>query len=309
LIVLRIADLVAEGRSRVRAIWAEKPLAICLADADEMVRRCEDSGILLVTNTQRNSEASMQLARLMIDAGELGQMRQITATAQAGMAHNGVHLIAAMCLLAGGSRPFGQCVEWLTAELESDEKAETDEDFYAAAYLAFGNGVRGFIRNVPPFVSTQIEANGTKGSIVVRDFDGSGAMELWRHLPAVEGGLARAVRYDFPRPPRVYSGNVGQVLNIINCLETGGEPTTPGELGRHLLEIVLAMRESHRRGNARVNLPLVDRNATVVSHDASAGGVRSPLVGVVTRPTDVVADFSRQELERARISGLRNSVT
>ena len=43
-------------------------------------------------------------------------------------------------------------------------------------------------------------------------------------------------------------------------LDDGTEPLCPGEFGREALEIGIALRESHRRGGVRVELPLGDRS-------------------------------------------------
>ena len=43
-------------------------------------------------------------------------------------------------------------------------------------------------------------------------------------------------------------------------IEAGRETVAPGEYGREALEIAIALRESHRRGGARVDLPLRDRS-------------------------------------------------
>src|SRR5687768_16116603 len=78
-IVLDIARMVMAGQTNVRAIWAEKPMAISLADADAMVTACREAGIILVTNAMRASDVYYRRARALLDAGELGQLLQITA--------------------------------------------------------------------------------------------------------------------------------------------------------------------------------------------------------------------------------------
>ena len=49
------------------------------------------------------------------------------------------------------------------------------------------------------------------------------------------------------------------VDDIVNAIETGRPPKCTGEDGRQALEIAIALRESHRRGGVKVNLPLEDR--------------------------------------------------
>ena len=52
---------------------------------------------------------------------------------------------------------------------------------------------------------------------------------------------------------------VDAIEGVCRSIEAGRETTCPGEFGREALEIAIALRESHRRGNVRVDLPLEDR--------------------------------------------------
>jgi len=277
-IVLEIVRLVREGCASVRAIWAEKPLAISLADADAMVAACRDAGIVLVTNAMRASDVYYRRARALIDAGELGRMLQITGYGAGNLSHMGVHLIGAMCVLAGGAAPMGQRVAWLMGECESDAKAAANDDLRGNAYLAFENGARGFVRMLPSGAATwTIDAIGETGMIRIKNANEGYEFELWRMGQAVTGAAETPVRYVFPRPQKIWSAGVGQVKDIISCLETGKAPNCPGEMGAHLLEIAIAIRESHRRGNARVDLPLADRTLSMRSADTLGGDTPAAL--------------------------------
>jgi predicted dehydrogenase len=264
--------MVRDGRTAVRAIWAEKPLAISLADADAMVAACRAAGIVLVTNAMRASDVYYRRARALIDAGELGQMLQVTGYGAGNLSHMGVHLIGAMCVLAGGPRPGGQRVSWVVGECESDAKAVTDDDLAGNGYLAFENGARGFFRMLPSGPATwTLDAIGETGAVHIHNANEGYEFELWRTAPAVTGGAATPVRHVFPRPQQIWSAGEGQVRDIIACLETGKEPNCPGEMGAHLLEIAIAIRESHRRGNVRVDLPLADRSLQIRSSETLRG--------------------------------------
>ena len=52
---------------------------------------------------------------------------------------------------------------------------------------------------------------------------------------------------------------VEAIEGVCRSIELGREEICPGEFGRESLEIAIALRESHRRGNVRVDLPLKDR--------------------------------------------------
>jgi hypothetical protein len=57
----------------------------------------------------------------------------------------------------------------------------------------------------------------------------------------------------------------------LRAIESGGEPLCNGEAGRQALEIAIALRESHRRGGARVDLPLADRSLRLESSETLRG--------------------------------------
>ena len=271
-IVLDIARRVREHGASVRAIWAEKPLAISLADADAMVDACREAEIVLVTNAMRASDVYYRRARALIEAGELGRMLQVTAYGAGNLSHMGVHLIGAMCVLAGGGEPSGPRVSWIVGEAESVAKAAGDDDLRGNAYLAWENGTRGFFRMFPSGAATwNIDAIGETGMIRIRNANEGYEFELWRMGQAVAGAGETPVRHVFPRPQKIWSAGVGQVKDIIACLETGKTPNCSGDMGRHLLEIAIAVRESHRRGNARVDLPLADRSLYIRSAETLSG--------------------------------------
>lgn len=297
-IVQDIARLVREGRAAVKVIWAEKPLAISLAEADAMIEACRAAGIILVTNAMRASDVYYRRARALIDAGELGKMLQVTGYGAGSLSHMGVHLIGAMCVLAGGGEPSGPRVSWLMAEAESDERAAGDTDLRGNGYLAFENGTRGFFRMLPSGPATwNIEAIGETGMIRIRNANEGYEFELWRMGRAVSGAAETPVRHVFPRPQKLWSAGVGQVKDIIACIETGKTPNCSGEMGRHLLEIAIAARESHRRGNTRVDLPLADRSLYIRSSETLAGDTPVALRASYTgkRRGGVLAEIAHDE--------------
>lgn len=63
-----LADVLATG-SGVRAIWAEKPIAISLAEADEMVAGCRRRGILLAIGTSRCWDGAYTRMRELVERG------------------------------------------------------------------------------------------------------------------------------------------------------------------------------------------------------------------------------------------------
>lgn len=63
-----------------KAVFCEKPLAVHAADAFEMVAAAEAAGVINMVNlTYRNAHA-LQMARRMIEAGEIGDIRHVAAS-------------------------------------------------------------------------------------------------------------------------------------------------------------------------------------------------------------------------------------
>lgn len=289
-VTLDVARMVRQGRTGVRCVWVEKPMAVSLKDSDAMVEACEESGIIVIVNAMRASDVYYRRARALIDEGVLGKMLQITGHGHGALAHMGVHWLGAMCVLAGGS----ERVSWLVGEVESDEKAAGDRDIPGNAYLAFENGARGFCRMMPSGASTwTIDAIGEKGTIHIRNGNSGYEFELWRMGELVDGARPTPVRHIFPRPQRVWSAGVGQIKDAIACMETGKTPNCSGDMGRHLLEIAVAIRESHRRGNVRIDLPLADRSLGLAP--VSGKPIDAPPNTNRRRPSHLLADISRRE--------------
>ena len=289
-ITLDIVRMVKAGRTSVRCIWVEKPIAVSLEDADAMVEACREAGIIMIVNAMRASDVYYRRARSLIDEGVLGKMLQVTGHGSGPLSHMGVHWLGAMCVLAGGS----ERVSWLVGEVEEDQKGAGDGDLPGNAYLAFENGARGFCRMMHSGASTwTIDAIGEKGTIHIRNGNNGYEFELWRMEELVDGARPTPARHIFPRPQRIWSAGVGQVKDALECLETGKTPNCSGDMGRHLLELAIAIRESHRRGNVRVDLPLADRSLGITSAS------EKPPAAIVNpnrrKPTHILSDIARRE--------------
>ena len=102
-ITLDFVRMVREGRTGVKCIWVEKPMATSLEEADAMVEGCREAGVILMMNAMRASDVYYRRARALIDEGVLGKMLQITAHGSGNLSHMGVHWLGAMCVLAGAN--------------------------------------------------------------------------------------------------------------------------------------------------------------------------------------------------------------
>ncbi|MEM7030737.1 MAG: Gfo/Idh/MocA family oxidoreductase [Chloroflexota bacterium] len=246
------------AQSGVKAIWAEKPLALRLSDADHMVSICKEKEIALAVNCARRWNPLFHEAKRLIANGDLGQILQVTGYGQCGLSHNGSHLIDIVCYLAGGK------VKWVFGEMESDEAAASDNDLMGNGYLAFDNGVRGYIRGMPCGAANwDIDVIGEKGRI--RSLAQGLEFERYQMVPGGPRDRLLPAKVPFPWPPEMPGMGLIIIDDIINAIETGQPPRCSGDDGLIALEIAMAMRESHRQGGVKIQLPLQNRDLQIHS--------------------------------------------
>jgi predicted dehydrogenase len=256
---IRSQILIDVARSGAKAIWAEKPISLSLEEADEMIQVCDELGVKVAVNTARRYNPYFAETRRKIDAGELGEILQVNVHGQCGLSHNGSHAIDALRYLAKGGN-----VEWVFGEMESDEAASGENDLMGNGYLAFDNGIRGFLRGTPCGVANwDTDVIGTEGR--ARTIFNCAETEF-THL--AEGGSRNRgypVRSALPLPPKLEGMGITIIRDLIDSVDQGTQPRASIHDGRQALEIAIALRESHRRGGVRVNLPLEDRTLKILS--------------------------------------------
>jgi predicted dehydrogenase len=85
-------------RSGVRAILAEKPLALDLETARALVGLAHERGVLLAVNYSRRFSPAFQALRADLQIGEL---QHVSGVYVMGLAHNGTHWLDLLRMLAG----------------------------------------------------------------------------------------------------------------------------------------------------------------------------------------------------------------
>ena len=250
----------------VKAIWAEKPITLSLAEADDVIDHSTRKGVAIAVNCSRRYSPFLSEARRMAREGELGELLQITAYAECHISHNGSHAIDTMRYLVDAD------VEWVFGEMESDEEAAGEEDLKGNGYLAFDNGARGYIRAMPTGTAPwEFDLIGTEGR--VRSLANGTDTQYYRWVP---GGLrdeGLPARAPFPLPLSIQGTGLTVIADLVNAVETGSDPRCSAEDGRKALEIAVALRESHRRGGRRIDLPVADRSLRILSVEIGGDAV------------------------------------
>ena len=265
--------VVACAQAGVRAVQCEKPMAATLADADRMVEACRANGVsLAVGDLDRNlPEYGTALAR--IEAGEIGEVSSITATGGSGteLSGGGCQVLSLVRLFAGDAD-----VAWAIGWMAND--AESDHDQGGAGYFRFVTGTEAILQRSADARGMGIEAAGSRGVIRVSDNvvrmwrrpdedPGAPAAEpdSWQRLQPVDGVFPTGSIRNSDKGSRdgwVIPANrqAATVQELVTALDAGDAPLSDGINGRAVLEMAIAIRESHRQGHAPVRLPLADRS-------------------------------------------------
>src|SRR4051794_23588984 len=68
-----IRKAVGLGKGRLRGILAQKPLALSLVDARDLVKRCADAGITFAVNQNMRFDQSVRAAKDVLNRGWIGE--------------------------------------------------------------------------------------------------------------------------------------------------------------------------------------------------------------------------------------------
>lgn len=136
----------------VKVIAFEKPVATELSEAKEIFDRCAAAGIRLIVSHQQKYGKAWHKVKELVDAGEIGEITKIHATARPWLSQLGTHIMDYMLWFNNRSR-----VKWVVGQaigtgMLTDTHPSAD---YVIGSMEFENGVRGILEcgaHAPHFV-------------------------------------------------------------------------------------------------------------------------------------------------------------
>jgi len=275
-------EVVVEALKRHIAVLSEKPLAIDLETADEIVKVAQETGTFLAVHHQNRVSPALHRCLELMNSGLIGNVRILHGRGKSGrpgsveLMEIGVHLADMMTILAG--QP-----QWCSANLvdghrlataagvrQSRELSPLDPDMGPAvgtlvsADFGFDGGVLGEMhfygheKGMPENLG--ITVVGTRGQLALH-CSRHVKRQLW-HLPRPMQGTPEQCR-DW-KEVQVSTGNdedlvVAYYLELARALEGDSTRICTGQGGQKALEMVLALYRSHRAGGRRIALPLANR--------------------------------------------------
>ena len=255
-------------------VITEKPMAISLAGADELVRACDEARVHLFVVKQNRLNPPVQLLKRAIDRGRFGRIYLINTTVRWTRPQEyydqapwrGTWKYDGGAIMNQASH-YVDLVQWLGGPIESvvaktatmARRIETEDT--GVAVLKFASGALGTIE-----VTMLTYPRNMEGSITVLGENGTAKIggtavnkiEHWEFAEAdPDDALVRSADTD---PPSVYGfGHEGYYRNVLAVLRGEAKPDTDGRAGRKSLELILGIYESARTGK-EVALPLREQS-------------------------------------------------
>ncbi len=158
----------------VRAVLAEKPLAVDVDRAESMVRMAEERGIVLAVNYSRRYTPSHRALAAWLESAPIGTIRRVDGVYVRGIKHNGTHWLDLARWLAGE-----------ITEIRGHGAVEPEaSDATIDAELRFASGAIGSLRGVRDvsYSLFEIDLIGSNGR--VRLTESGRHFEAWTAVPS-----------------------------------------------------------------------------------------------------------------------------
>ena len=251
----------------------EKPIALSLADADEIIRRGKEKGVKVCANHQNRFNKSIQKIRDAVDKGRFGKM--FYGTAHIRWCRDWNYYSRADwrgTWEQDGGALMNQCIHntdllrWMMGNEIDTVVGMTDKlnhDYIEAedlgiALIKFKNGSYGILEGTTDIYPKNLEETlylfGEKGTIKAGGTSVN-KIEEWRFSDQLDEP-EEVIKQFAENPPNVYGfGHTPLYADVNDSIKNDRDPYVTAEDGRRALELVLAIYKSAAEGQP-VKLPL-----------------------------------------------------
>jgi len=256
-----------------RHVLTEKPMAISLAAADELVQACDAAGVQLFVVKQNRLNPPIQLLRRAIDKGRFGRIYSANVTVRWTRPQEyydaepwrGTWEFDGGAIMNQASH-YVDLMQWLVGPVESvlaktaTQARRIEAEDSGVAILKFRSGALGVIEvtvlTYPRNLEGSITILGERGSVKI----GGTAVNRVEHWAFADyDDDDKLVDAASTNPPTVYGfGHEGYYRNVLKVLRGEARPDTDGRAGRKSLELILGIYESAKTGR-EVPIPLRTR--------------------------------------------------
>lgn len=241
-------------------IMVEKPMALTLADADEMIRVCDAAGIRLFVVKQNRFNVPVVKLREAIEQQRFGKLVMGTIRVRwcRPQAYYDQDPWRGTWALDGGvltnqASHHVDLLEWMMGDVESvfamttTALVDIEAEDTAVVALRFRNGALGVIEATtatrPKDLEGSISILGEKGTVEIGGF-AVNQMKVWNFVEPTADDANVMDRYSV-NPPNVYGfGHQAYYEHVVRAIRDGAPNLVDGLEGRRSLELITAIYES-----------------------------------------------------------------
>lgn len=246
-------------------VVVEKPMALRLRDADDMIRACDEAGVKLFVVKQNRFNVPVVKAREALEAGRFGKLVLGTVRVRwcrdqayydqdawrGTWAHDGG-------VLSNQASHHIDMLEWFFGDVVNVHaravsalvRIETEDT--AVATLKFRNGALGIIEATTATRPVDLEGSlsilGEKGTVEIAGF-AVNQIRHWRFVDELPSDKEVVEKFSV-NPPNVYGfGHQAYYQHVVECLVSQRAALVDGLEGRKSLELISALYESIETGH------------------------------------------------------------
>ena len=259
------APLAVKVANAGKHIIVEKPMAITLEQADEIIEACEKNGVKASIISQMRFTPALQKLKKAVDSNLLGKLvsgdmymkffRSQEYYDQSGwrgtwkmdgggaLMNQGIHGVDLLCYVMGPVKTVHGFTRTLARKIEVEDTA--------AAILEYANGALGVIQgttSIYPGLPRKLEVSGDKGTIILEeDSIAKWCIEGQEAPYDVNSGVYTNKSANDPAAFGI-EGHVMQIKDMVDAIKNNRRPLVDQYEGRKPVELILAIYESSKTG-------------------------------------------------------------
>jgi UDP-N-acetyl-2-amino-2-deoxyglucuronate dehydrogenase len=257
------AHVIACARAGKHVV-VEKPMALRLQDADDMIRACDQAGVKMFIVKQNRFNVPVVKAREALDAGRFGKL--ILGTVRVRWCRDQAYYDQDSWrgtwaydggVLTNQASHHVDMLEWFFGDVVSVHArattalARVETEDTAVATLKFRNGALGIIEATTAARPTDLEGSlsilGEGGTVEIAGF-AVNQIRHWRFVDELPSDKDVIEKFSV-NPPNVYGfGHQAYYHHVVDCLVNQRAALVDGLEGRRSLELISALYESIETG-------------------------------------------------------------
>ena len=252
-------------------VLVDKPMAISLKEADEMINEAEKRGVKLGVNLQSRFDPTFRKVKDAVNEGRFGRLILGEATVKwfrtqeyydsspwrgkwateggGALINQAIHTLDLLLWIMGPPKFLWGQIDTVAHKIEVED--------IAVAAIRFENGALGIIQGSTatyPGLPTRLEIHGTKGTAIIE----GEILKRWSVLGEEEVVTEKAKEglKSWARPELVPATNHAALIrDFAEAVLNDREPFVNGIEGRRSIELIMAIYESGRSNNI-IEFPL-----------------------------------------------------